>query len=224
MKSQQPLDESEAREKICAVGRSLFDRGYAHATAGNISVRLKDGFLITPTDACLGFLEPDRLALVRADGEKSSGDRASKTLALHRRIYDRAPDASCVIHTHSHHLVSLTLSGVWSSASVLPPITPYFVMKVGQVPLIPYGRPGSDVVADDVSTAVSDAMQRGQPLRAVMLERLGPVAWGASPLGAMAVLEELEETAKLWAGMPTKPTALLVHQIQELEQAFGVRW
>jgi ribulose-5-phosphate 4-epimerase/fuculose-1-phosphate aldolase len=100
-------DEAFLREEICRVGRSLFDRGYVHATAGNISVRLADGFLITPTDACLGQLDPARLARVDAAGQQTGGDRASKTLALHRRIYEAAPDAACVIHTHSTNLVAL---------------------------------------------------------------------------------------------------------------------
>ena len=136
------LTETQLRDEICLVGRSLFERGYVHATAGNVSVRLDDGFLITPTDACLGALDPARLARLDAHGVQTAGDRASKTLALHRRIYEAAPLARCVIHTHSTHLVALTLQGVWSDDDILPPITPYFVMKVGHVPLIPYLRPG----------------------------------------------------------------------------------
>ncbi len=104
------MTEHEAREEICRVGRSLFERGYVHASAGNISVRLDDGHLTTPTDACLGFLQPERLARVDANGEQIGGDRASKTLALHRRIYAADPDARCVIHTHSTHLVALSLT------------------------------------------------------------------------------------------------------------------
>ena len=104
------------REEICRVGASLYARGYVHASAGNISVRLADGgFLITPTDACLGTLDPARLAQVDAHGVQTHGERASKTLALHKRIYAADPDAGCVIHTHSMHLVALTLAGVWSA-------------------------------------------------------------------------------------------------------------
>ena len=113
-----------------------------HATAGNISARLEDGYLITPTDACLGFLRPDTLARVGNNGIQQSGDRASKTLALHRKIYAADETAACVIHSHSTHLVGLTLAGVWSSDDIVPPITPYYVMKVGHTPLIPYHRPG----------------------------------------------------------------------------------
>jgi ribulose-5-phosphate 4-epimerase/fuculose-1-phosphate aldolase len=214
------------REEVCRVGRSLFERGYVHATAGNISVRLPGGggFLITPTDACLGFLEPDRLAHVDRAGAQRSGHRASKTLALHRRIYDSAPEAQCVIHTHSTHLVALTLAGVWSAADILPPITPYFVMKVGHVPLIPYHRPGDPAVAAHVAEVIAAAAARGAPLRAVMLDRLGPNVWHASPAEAMATLEELEETARLWLMCTPKPQPLGEPQLQELREHFGARW
>src|SRR3954471_13931861 len=122
-------EEGAARDEIVRVGRSLFERGYAHATAGNISVRLEDdSVLITPGEACLGTLDAARLAHVGADGSAWSGDRPSKTLALHRRIYAAAPEARCVIHTHSTHLVALTLAGVWRADDIVPPITPYFVM------------------------------------------------------------------------------------------------
>ena len=107
------MNELELRQEICRIGRSLFERGYVHSTAGNISVRLPDGFLITPTEACLGFLEPEALAKVGGDGVQVSGDRASKTLALHRCIYTADANAGCVIHTHSTNLVALTLAGVW---------------------------------------------------------------------------------------------------------------
>ena len=116
---------SALREEICRIGASLFARRYVHATAGNISVRTDSGFLITPTDACLGTLDPARLAELDADGVQIGGDRASKTLALHRRIYAADPEARCVIHTHSTHLVALSLAGVWSVDDIVPPITPY---------------------------------------------------------------------------------------------------
>ena len=227
------------RAEMCRVGRSLFERGYVHATAGNISVRLPGaaGFLITPTDACLGFLQPERLAHVSLDGTQRSGDRASKTLALHRRIYESAPEAGCVIHTHSSHLVALTLAGGADGAEggtalppdLLPPITPYFVMKVGHVPLIPYHRPGDPAAAERVAAAITAAAARGTPLRAVMMDRLGPNVWHASPAEAMATLEELEETAKLWLVCSTlpesrRPRPLTEVQIEELRRQFGARW
>jgi len=216
------------REEICRVGRSLFERGYVHATAGNISVRLDDdaggGHLITPTDACLGALDPARLAWVDADGVQRSGDRASKTLALHRSIYAADPAARCVIHTHSTHLVATTLAGAWRSDCLLPPITPYFVMKVGRVPLVPYHRPGDPEVARLVAELITSARASSAPIRAVMLDRLGPNVWHDSPASAMAVLEELEETARLWLLSGRSATALDEAQIEELRQVFGASW
>jgi ribulose-5-phosphate 4-epimerase/fuculose-1-phosphate aldolase len=218
------VNEAELREEICRVGRSLFERGYVHASAGNISVRLDDGFLITPTDACLGALDPARLARIDAAGQQTDGDRASKTLALHRRIYGSAVDARCVIHTHSTHLVALTLQGVWSTDDILPPITPYFVMKVGHVPLIPYHRPGDPQVAERVAARIAAMTARGMPIRAVMLDRLGPNVWHRSPAEASAVLEELEETARLWLRCQPRPQPLSEAHIDELRRQFGAAW
>jgi len=192
------MSEQALRDDICRVGRSLYERGYVHATAGNISARLEDGYLITPTDACLGFLDPERLARVDAAGAAISGDRPSKTLALHRRIYGADPAAKCVIHTHSTHLVALSLIGAWHTDDLIPPLTPYYVMKVGHVPLIAYHRPGDAAAGELVALAIARYAARGAPIRAVMLERLGPNVWHETPGAAMAVLEELEETAKLW--------------------------
>jgi ribulose-5-phosphate 4-epimerase/fuculose-1-phosphate aldolase len=216
--------ETQLREEICRVGRSLFDRGYVHATAGNISVRLDDGYLITPTDACLGTLDPARLARVDMQGVQTAGDRASKTLALHRRIYAASPASRCVLHTHSTHLVALSLQGVWQPDDVLPPITPYFVMKVGHVPLVPYHRPGDPVVADQVAALIQAREQSGTPIQAVLLDRLGPVTWHNTPAEASAVLEELEETARLWLTVKPAPQPLSAGQIEELRAAFGCAW
>ena len=214
--------QARLREEICRIGRSLFERGYVHASAGNISVRLDDGFLITPTDACLGFLDPAALARVDGAGVQTGGERASKTLALHRRIYAADPAARCVLHTHSTHLVALTLAGLGGPDSIVPPITPYCVMKVGPVPLLPYRRPGAAETAADAEQAITAARTRGVPIRALMLDRLGPMVWHETPGAAMAVLEELEETARLcWM---TRAAPLRAAQIDELRAAFGARW
>jgi 3-dehydro-4-phosphotetronate decarboxylase len=217
-------DEAFLRKEICRVGASLFARGFVHASAGNISVRLPDGYLITPTDACLGALDPARLARLDGQGRQIDGDRASKTLVLHRRIYASDPSAHCVIHTHSTHLVALTLQGVWSADDIVPPITPYFVMKVGHVPLIPYHRPGAPEVADLVAARIAAALAAGRPIRAVMLDRLGPNVWHDGPASAMATLEELEETARLWLLGQGRIAPLDEGQIDELRRAFGARW
>jgi ribulose-5-phosphate 4-epimerase/fuculose-1-phosphate aldolase len=217
-------EEARLREEICRVGRSLFERGYVHASAGNISVRLDDGFLITPTDACLGTLEPARLARLDAGGAQTGGDRASKTLALHWCIYAAAPETRCVIHTHSTHLVALSLQGVWSADDIVPPITPYFVMRVGHVPLIAYHRPGDAAVGELVARRIEAMAARGTPIRAVMLDRLGPNVWHRSAAEASAVLEELEETAKLWLMCDPKPAPLSDAQIEVLRVQFGAAW
>lgn len=219
------MNESQARDEICRVGRSLYDRGYVHASAGNISVRLDDGFLITPTDACLGRLEPAQLARVDSNGTQISGAPASKTLALHTSIYRAAlpfdPATRCVIHTHSTHSVGLSLLG-WEP-ELLPPVTPYFVMKVGHVPVVRYQRPGSPATASEVARLIAHYGQGGRPIRAVMLERLGPNVWHDTPAAAMAVLEELDETARLVLRAPDAPP-LTESQIDELRRAFGARW
>lgn len=210
------------REEICRVGASLYARGYVHATAGNISVRTQTGYLITPTDACLGTLNPAQLAHVDFEGVQLSGERASKTLVLHRRIYAADPEARCVIHTHSTHLVALSLAGAWHANDIVPPITPYFVMKVGHVPLIPYHRPGDPVVADEVALRIEAMRELGTPIHAVLLDRLGPTVWHRTPALASAVLEELEETARLW--LMTRPAPLQEAQIDDLRTHFGASW
>jgi 3-dehydro-4-phosphotetronate decarboxylase len=222
------MNERDARVEICRIGQSLFARGYVHGTAGNISVRLDDGegYLITPTDACLGFLEASRLARLDANGKQVGGDRASKTIMLHTAIYAAStpydPATSCIIHTHSTHCVALTLQPC--GEELLAPITPYFVMKVGHVPLITYDRPGAPQVAQAVADAIRRYGERSTPIRAVMLERLGPNVWHDSPASAMAVLEELEETARLtlMSAVPTEP--LSESEIDELRRAFNARW
>jgi 3-dehydro-4-phosphotetronate decarboxylase len=221
------MTESQARDEICRIGKSLFDRGYVHATAGNISVRLDDGFLITPTDACLGFLDPAKLAKLDSEGSQISGELASKTIRLHRTIYAASqafdPNTRCIIHTHSSHCVGLSLQHKPPQAEFIAPITPYFVMKVGHVPLIPYDLPGSPEVADQVAKAIQEYGNAGRPIRAVMLDRLGPNVWHDTPASAMAVLEELEETAKLMLLQP-KAEPLSPQAIHALNQRFGSRW
>ncbi len=230
------MTTSAMREEICRVGRSLFERGYVHATAGNISVRLDagegGGFLITPTDACLGFLEPERLARLDDNGVQTSGDRASKTIVLHQRIYQATAAAGaparCIIHTHASHCVALTLVPLMQSTprgrELLPALTPYFVMRVGHVPVIDYARPGDPGTAVEVERAIATYSLAGIPLRAVMLERLGPNVWHDSLSAAMAALEELEETARLWQLCQGAALPLSAFQLDALRATFGACW
>ncbi len=227
------MNESFARDEICRIGKSLFDRGYVHSTAGNISVALDasdgGGFLITPTDTCLGFLNPATLAKLDDNLQHISGDRASKTILLHQQIYATAralgQDVQCVLHTHSTHSVALSLHPPTEAVrELLPPITPYFVMKVGHVPVIDYQRPGDPVVAQQVAQTIRDYADSGCAIRAVMLARLGPVVWHSTPASAMATLEELEETARLWLLAQPKPAPLSEANIQALRDTFNAVW
>ena len=213
----QSTNESRLREEICRIGASLYQRGYTVGSAGNISARLDDGWLITPTDACLGFLDPAAISKVNAAGEWVSGDKPSKTLVLHRAVYDNNPEMHAVVHTHSTHLVSLTINGVWQEQDVLPPITPYYVMKVGHIPLIRYARPGAPEVAEQVAKIATQ-------VRGVLLERLGPVVWESSVSKAAFALEELEETAKLWHLAGGRASGLQEPALQELRDTFKARW
>lgn len=213
--------ETRIREEICETGASLYERRYTVGSAGNISARLDDGWLITPTDVCLGRLDPANIAKVDTGGNHVSGGKPSKTLALHRKIYENNREAHGVVHTHSTHLVALTLAGVWRKDDVLPPITPYYVMKVGHVPLIEYRRPGDPAVAEEVAALASK-------VRAVLLERLGPVVWEKSVSHASYALEELEETARLWMlALSTNaplPEPLEEAAIDDLRKTFNARW
>jgi ribulose-5-phosphate 4-epimerase/fuculose-1-phosphate aldolase len=209
--------DAKLREEICTIGASLYARGYTVGSAGNISARCDDGWLITPTDACLGRLDPADIAKVDAQGRHVSGARPSKTLELHRRIYEGNAETRGIVHTHSTSLVALTLAGVWSDEDVLPPITPYYVMKVGHVPLVRYRRPGDPQVAAEIAA-------RAASVRAVLLERLGPVVWERSVSHASYALEELEETARLWLMTTPRPAPLDQSAIDELCDTFNVRW
>lgn len=217
-----------AREEICRIGTSLFNRGYVHATAGNISVRLPDGYLITPTDACLGNLNATKISKLDFNLKHMSGDIASKTIALHAKIYLSTavslPKTACIIHTHSTYCVAQSLAAEPQQTELFPAITPYFVMKVGHVPLMPYHRPGDPKVAELVANTIKQYGQASMPIRAVMLSRLGPNVWHDSPAQAMAVLEELEETAKLMHLAKQSISPLTNIQIQELRDTFGAKW
>ena len=230
------MNETQAREAICQMGARLYQRGYLHGTVGNISIRLPDAVIITPTDACLGVLDPARLAKVSLSGEHLGGDRPSKTILLHQAIVAAArafdPDTACVLHTHSHACVARSLllcsqpQAIVTTTALqdfLPPITPYFVMKVGHVPHIPYARPGAASVVQAVEAAITAHGQAGHPIRAVMLAKLGPTVWHSSPEATLAVLEELEETARLTLQVP-QAEPLSDEAIEELRQAFGARW
>jgi ribulose-5-phosphate 4-epimerase/fuculose-1-phosphate aldolase len=210
--------ETALREEICRIGQSLYARGYTVGSAGNISARLDDGYLITPTDACLGFLDPARISKVDLKGEQISGDRASKAVRLHRAIYETDASLNGVVHTHSTHLVAMSILAGVSSHTILDAITPYHVMKAGRIPLIPYHRPGDPAVIDLVKPLVRD-------VRGVMLSRIGPTFWHENISNAAFAIEEAEETAKLFfmtRGHALPP--LSETQVDELRTLFPIKW
>jgi 3-dehydro-4-phosphotetronate decarboxylase len=210
--------EARLREEMCRIGHSLYARGLTVGTAGNISARLDDGYLITPTDACLGYLDPARIAKVDHNGEQVSGDRASKTVRLHRAIYEADASLNGIVHTHSTHLVALSLLAGTSNDNILDAMTPYHVMKAGRIPMIPYRRPGDPAVIDLVKPYIRE-------VRGVMLSRIGPTFWHETISHAAFALEEAEETAKLFfltRGHALPP--LGEADVSELRAHFPIKW
>jgi ribulose-5-phosphate 4-epimerase/fuculose-1-phosphate aldolase len=209
-------DEHRLREEIVRLGRSLFQRGLTAGSSGNISVRLDDGWLLTPTNACLGELAPGELAKLDWDGRLLSGLPASKEAFLHRAMYEERAGAGAIIHLHSTHSAAVSCMGELDCADCLPPLTAYYVMKIGRLPLVPYHRPGDPALG---------AAIRGLAGRhsAVLLANHGPVVSGTTLEAAMYATEELEETAKLFLllrGVPTRP--LTPAQTEELATAFNL--
>ena len=207
--------ESAAREAICALGKSLFERGLTFGSSGNISVRLEDGWLMTPTGSTLGGLDPARLSRLDASGRLIGGDRPTKEDMLHRVMYEGRPDAGAVVHLHSTHSVAVSCLADIDPEDVLPPITAYYVMRVGRLPLVPYFPPGDSALAEAVRPLVSRH-------HAVLLANHGPVVAGTSLAAAAGAIEELEETARLHLllqGHRTRP--LTAEQVEALRQRFG---
>jgi len=209
--------ENLLRDAIADRGRSLFDRGLAPGSSGNISVRVEDGWLLTPTDSCLGRLDPARLSKLDWDGRLLSGDPPSKEAFLHRAMYEARPVASAIVHLHSTCSAAVSCMDGLDAADCLPPLTAYYVMKVGRLPLVPYHRPGDPALGAAIRALAADHS-------AVLLANHGPVVSGVTLDAAMYAAEELEETARLFLllrGVPTRP--LNGAQIQELKTVFGVK-
>jgi 3-dehydro-4-phosphotetronate decarboxylase len=185
------LSEMTLREEICRLGESLFARGLSFGSAGNISVRLDDGWLMTPTNVSLGRLEPARLAKLDAAGNLLSGDHPTKETFLHQAMYQERPQAGAVVHLHSTYSVAVSALADIDAANVLPPITAYYAMRVGRLPLVEYHPPGDRQLAEAVRRLAGKH-------HAVLLANHGPVVAGSSLDAAANAIEELEETAKLF--------------------------
>lgn len=209
------MNETKLRERICAFGRSLFERGLTFGSSGNISVRLEDGFLTTPTNVSLGDLDPARLSKLDAEGRHVAGDRPTKETFLHLGMYRRRKDAGAVVHLHSTWSVAVSCLADIDPEDVLPPITAYYVMRVGKLPLVPYHPPGDPALGPAVE-ALADRH------RAVLLANHGPVVAGSDLETAVWSIEELEETAKLYFILRDRPVRLLTAaQVAELRRRFG---
>lgn len=184
------MNENDLRNGIVKWGRSLFERGLTAGSSGNISVRLDDGYLTTPTNSCLGFLDPARLSRLDMAGRPVSGDAPTKELPLHFAFYEQRPQARAVVHLHSTHATALSCLSDVDPTDAIPPITPYVVMRVGRVPVVAYARPGSaDIKPLIEKIAGSHA--------AALLQNHGPIVAGNSLDAAVFAIEELEEAAKL---------------------------
>ncbi|MFG1278875.1 3-oxo-tetronate 4-phosphate decarboxylase [Xanthobacter autotrophicus] len=211
------MSETKLRESICMFGRSLFERGLTPGSSGNISLRLDDGgWLVTPTNASLGFLDPARISRLDATGRIVSGDAPTKEIPLHQALYDTRSSARAIVHLHSTHSVALTMLPEIDPKAVLPPMTPYYLMRCGQTALVPYYRPGDP--------AVSDAI-RGLAGRysSVLLANHGPVVAGDTLEAAVFATEELEETARLYLLLRgLNPRTLSPEQVADLVKVFGV--
>jgi len=206
--------EARLRDEICRLGASIFARGLTAGSSGNISTRIADGWLMTPTNASLGRLDPARLSKLDDSGKLLSGDAPTKESFLHRVMYEEREKTGAVIHLHSTHSVAISCLADIDPADVLPPITAYYVMRVGRLPLVPYYRPGDMALAE----AVRDFAGKHH---AVLLANHGPVVAGASLDAAANAIEELEETAKLFLLLRGCKTRFLTNeQMAAVREAF----
>ena len=209
------MNEAQLREKVADIGRSLYERGLAHGSAGNISVKVADGWLMTPTNSCLGRLDPARISKLDASGKLESGDKPSKETFLHVAMYRERPATAAVVHLHSVHAVAVSCLTDLDAEDVFPPVTAYAVMQVGRLALVPYHPPGDESLAEAVRKVAGRH-------HAVLLANHGPVLAGSSLDAAVNAIEELEQTAKLVLLLRGQPVRLLTaEQVAEINRRFA---
>jgi ribulose-5-phosphate 4-epimerase/fuculose-1-phosphate aldolase len=211
------MDERALRAELALLAKSLFDRGYSVGTAGNISVRLPDGWLMTPTNSCLGRLDPGRISKLAPDWSHVAGDKPSKEVFLHRAVLTARPEAGAVVHLHSTHATAISCLAVEGADAEIPPLTPYFVMRIGRrLPCVPYYRPGDAAMEPAVFEAA-------QAAKALLLANHGPVVSGATLAEAVHAAEELEEAARLALLLRDVPGVrrLSPAQVDDLLRIFG---
>ena len=209
--------EAGLREAICRFGRSIFERGLTSGSSGNISARLSDGrWLATPTNSSLGWLDPARLSLLDGGGRLLSGDAPTKEIPLHAALYDTRREAGAIVHLHSTHSVAVSMLPDVDPADVLPPLTAYYLMRVGRTALVPYYRPGDPAVAGAIRGLAGK-------YSAVLLSNHGPVVGGKDLEAAVYATEELEDTAKLHLLLRgLNPRLLTPGQVRDLVDHFGL--
>jgi ribulose-5-phosphate 4-epimerase/fuculose-1-phosphate aldolase len=208
------MNETQLREWMCRHGESLYQRGYAHGSSGNISARLDDGILITPTNSCLGRLDPARISKLAPDGRVLAGDPPSKEAFLHLAMYEERAGAGAIVHLHSTHCVAVSCLCDLDAADVLPPITAYYVMRIGKLGRVGYFAPGDRALAEAVR-------EKARAHHALLLANHGPVVAGRSLDDAVYNIEELEETAKLFLLLNGRSTRFLDGaQIVDLHRRF----
>jgi 3-dehydro-4-phosphotetronate decarboxylase len=210
------MTEQDLREELATLAASLFARGFSVGSAGNISARLPDGYLMTPTNSSLGRLDPARLSKLGPDFAHLSGDKPSKEVFMHRAFYQARPEAGAVVHLHSTMATAVACLPDVDAANPIPPLTPYFVMRVGRtMPVVPYYRPGDAAMEPAIRAAAREA-------RAVLLAHHGPVVSGATLRDTFAAAEELEEAAKLFLLLRGGRMRLLTPpQVDDLLETFG---
>ena len=210
------MSENRLRDEICRYGQSIFERGLTFGSSGNISARLDDGWLMTPTNVALGRLDPARLSRLDEQGRLVAGDPPTKESFLHRAMYGERPAAKAVVHLHSTHSVAVSCLADLDPADLLPPITAYYIMRVGRLPLVPYYPPGDESLAEAVRLAATKHS-------AVLLANHGPVVAGSSLDAAVAAIEELEETARLFLLLRGERTRFLsAEQVEALRARYPI--
>ena len=213
------MTETALRDEICLLAKSLFDRGLTHGSTGNISARTDDGgLLVSPTGTSFGRLDPARLSRFDAKGQHISGDRPTKEMPLHSALYDTRSTAGAVVHLHSCHSVAWSMMPDANEDDFLPPLTPYAIMKLGRVKLLPFFLPGDPAMGDAVRGLAGKRS-------AVMLANHGPVVAGKTVEAACNAIEELEETARLAMLLRgVEARGLSREQVQQVITRFDVEW
>lgn len=207
--------ESAARDALCGTAHSLYARGLTHGSTGNLSIRIDDGWLLSPTGVSLGDLDPARLARLNGDGRHVSGDQPTKESVLHLAMYQQRPGSGAVVHLHSTHAVAVSLMAELDPADLLPPLTAYYIMRVGSLPLVPYYPPGDPALADAVRGFAGKH-------HAMLLANHGPVVAGSSLAAATDAIEELEATSRLYLLLRGERLRLLTtSQVAELRQRYA---